>query len=41
NPTLGEQQGLYKHNWQTSEEELNGNVVIKNYFINANNVTIS
>ncbi|CAG8719122.1 26315_t:CDS:2, partial [Dentiscutata erythropus] len=41
NPTLGRRQRLYKHNSQTSEEELNGNVVIKNYYINADNVTIN
>ncbi|RIB07077.1 hypothetical protein C2G38_2147751 [Gigaspora rosea] len=36
--TLG--QRLYEHNCQTSEEP-NGNVVIKNYYINADSVTIN
>ncbi|CAG8703247.1 16000_t:CDS:2, partial [Gigaspora rosea] len=41
NPTLGRRQRLYKHNCQTSKEEPNGNVDIKNYYINTDNVTIN
>ncbi|CAG8560325.1 12612_t:CDS:2 [Gigaspora margarita] len=40
-PTLDGGQRLYKHSYQNSEEDSNGNVVIKNYYINTDNVTIN
>ncbi|CAG8846111.1 17907_t:CDS:1, partial [Gigaspora margarita] len=37
---LPEQQKSYEHNYQT-EDRMDGNMIVKNYYITADNVTIN